>query len=246
MLNDQPPVAICELSQTQVRPIHESIDFLGDKSYDPNGYDILEYQWNLVERPQGASNDFSRGAASYDNMYGFVPDMAGQYVAELKVMNDRCVVSDPCQVTFDARPNENLWVEMFWSRPGDDMDLHLIRNHGYPESSDDCYYGNCIDDEWHDLEWGSPATAADDPFLDLDDIENVGPENINIEAPANGVYTVTVHDFPGSVVQGSNDVTVRIYLNGEMLYNETKAISGEDSFTDFAMIRWPQASVEAL
>ena len=64
------------------------------------------------------------------------------------------------------------------------MDLHLIRNNGEYESEDDCYYGNCVPDAgFSTLDWGTPNDSIDDPNLDLDDIENVGPENINIAEP---------------------------------------------------------------
>ena len=246
MLNDQPPVAICEMSNTTVRPIHEAIDFYGEQSYDPNGYDLVGYEWTLIKRPDGASNTFSENERRYHNIYGFVPDMAGEYVAELRVMNDRCVISDPCQATITARPNENLWVEMFWSHSGDDMDLHLVRNNGDYESDEDCYFGNCIGDEWHELDWGTYGSIQDDPFLDLDDIEGTGPENINIEQPANGRYLVAVHDYPGSEYNRSNDVTIRIHLNGELVYNQTKSIQGEDSYTEFATIQWPEGTVQPI
>ena len=118
MLNDQPPIAVCDVSNTTVRPIHEAVDFYGDQSHDPNGYTLTGYEWTLIKRPDGASNSFRESSRSNQNIYGFVPDMAGEYTAELRVINDRCVVSDPCQATINARPNENLWVEMFWSHSG--------------------------------------------------------------------------------------------------------------------------------
>ena len=167
-------------------------------------------------------------------------------VIKISKENDRCMVSEPCTVSVNAVPNENLWVEMHWEHSGDDMDLHLLRNNGAYESEDDCYYGNCIPDMYGSiLSWGEEGTL-DDPRLDLDDIEGTGPENVNIEEPASGLYTVVVHDFPSSVYQGENKVTVRIHLDGEVVYEGTKSISGEDSYVPFAMIEWPSKLVQPI
>ena len=35
-----------------------------------------------------------------------------------------------------------------------------------------------------------------------------------------------------------NDVTVRVYIGGVMEYEETKPISGEDTYTLFATVEW--------
>jgi hypothetical protein len=59
------------------------------------------------------------------------------------------------------------------------------------------------------LDWGGPGTA-DDPHLDIDDTNGFGPENTNIDEPANGTYRVGVHAF-----SGSGNVTVRIYCGGD-------------------------------
>ena len=74
----------------------------------------------------------------------------------------------------------------------------------------------------------------DDPSLDLDDIPGVGPENINIFEPESGVFTVYVHDYPGSVRHEANNVHVRIFLSGALAWEGSKSISGEDDFVPFA------------
>jgi hypothetical protein len=243
LINDEPPIAICDVSNILIEPIHEMVDFYGDESYDPNNYEIKEYNWTLIKRPDGSGNSLQDYSQNVKNIYGFAADLAGDYTVELKVMNDRCLVSEPCLVTVTALPKENLWIEMYWSRSGDDMDLHLLQNNGSIESENDCYYGNCIVDDYSGLNWGNQNQTLDDPHLDLDDIDNIGPENINIEQPANGIYTVMVHDYPGSVYEGANEVTVRIYQNREIVYDVTKEIVGEDSYTKFAEIIWPEGII---
>ena len=135
---------------------------------------------------------------------------------------------------------------MFWQFPGDDMDLHLVQNNASYLSDGDCYYGNCVTyDGTSTLNWGGPS-SEDDPHLDLDDIDGVGPENINIQSPAAAEYRVVVHDYPGSERWAANEVTVRIYLGSEMVYEERKSIEGEDVFVPFAIVNWPSGEVTPL
>jgi hypothetical protein len=237
------PIAVCSSSDNNVPPIRSSVDFFGDQSYDPNDLDLVGYYWKLVERPQGSSVLVGEHNA---NNYDFVPDIAGRYVMELVVVNEACIQSDPCQVELEAVPDADFWVEMFWQFPDDDMDLHLIQNDSPYLSDGDCYYGNCVSfDDWSALDWGGPGTE-DDPNLDLDDISGVGPENINIQSPAEGSYRVVVHDYPGSERWDANEVTVRIHISGEIVYEETKRIEGEDQYVPFAEINWPGGSVNPL
>ena len=83
---------------------------------------------------------------------------------------------------------------------------------------------------------------TDNPVLDLDDTENTGPENINIESPSSDVFYVDVHDFGNSsvstVFRGDNDVTVKVYVRGLLVYDVTKVMSGQDKWKDFAKIDW--------
>lgn len=238
---DKHPIAICSASQEETSPISGSVDFIGHESHDPNGYPLVSYKWSIIEKPEGSSATLGAGIA---DRTGFRPDLAGQYTMQLIVENDRCLESEPCTVSINAVPSENLWIEMHWEHAGDDMDLHLVRNNGEYESQSDCYYGNCIPDEYGSiLSWGDEGA---NPRLDLDNIEGTGPENINIEEPAQGLYTVVVHDFPSSVYDGENQVTIRIHLDGEIVFDETRAISGEDSYVPFAMIEWPSKLVQRI
>ncbi|MDP6933452.1 MAG: hypothetical protein QGG40_11080 [Myxococcota bacterium] len=237
------PIAVCEVSPNPVAPPFESAAWVGVDSYDPNDEAITDYEWTLLTIPSGSTATMPSGGA---NRTGFVPDLAGDYVGQLVVTNESGVQSDPCEATLESIPAEDLWVEMYWETDGDDMDLHLLAPGGSIESNSDCYFMNCVDYGWGTLDWGTSGDSTDDPTLDLDDITGTGPENINIESPEEDVYTVVVHDYPGSSYTPDNDVTINVYLNGSMVWTDTRAISGEDTYTVFAEIDWGAGTVTSM
>jgi len=231
------PVAVCSVSQSEVEPL-STVAWLGDGSYDGSGGTLVDWEWTLISIPAGSATTMPPGGA---NRSGFMPDLAGEYVGQLIVTNDAGMQSAPCRVDLLAAPDEDLWIEMYWTHSGDDMDLHLIAPGGIYEdgtnwnNDTDCHWRNCT---WDSVNWGSQSSTDDDPSLDLDDITGTGPENINIKSPINGTYTIAVHDYPGSDYSGGNPVTVSVYLNGVMEWSTVKTISGEDTVTYFAEIAW--------
>ena len=245
-VNENAPVADCSVAPNPVTPPFTAATWDGSGSYDPNGEELVMYYWELVQKPEGSSATLPY--ASGITISDFYADMAGDYIGQLTVTNVSGL-TDTCQVTLEAVPSQNLWVEMFWQYPDEDMDLHLLAPGGTLETDTDCYYSNCKVGSWFPLDWGQQGSTADDPVLDLDDIPGTGPENINIESPErNGEYTVIVHDYQGSTddVMGANEVTVNIYLSGTLIWSDTKSISGENSYTAFAKINWANQSVTGL
>ena len=240
--DDTRPVAVCSVDPAQIQPnSNTSATWYGADSYDPNGAAITSYSWSLVSKPLGsrALMPFSVGA----NRPGFYPDLAGDYTARLIVINEFGAPSEPCEVTLEAVPGQGLWVQMSWTYSGDDMDLHMTYNNGSYTSTNDCYYGNCTGGG---PDWGAVGVTGDNPSLDQDDIPGTGPENITMQSPSNATYRVVVHDYPGSIYQGANDVTVVIFLGGVQVWSDTRAISGEDTYTPFAEITYPGGVVTPL
>ena len=232
------PVAVCSVDPNEILAIHESADWIGNSSYDPDG-SIASYSWILYSAPAGATSTMPGGTA---NRRGFTPDVAGEYVGELTVTDNDGLVSEPCYTTLVATAGDGLWVETFWTYSGDDMDLHLLDDGGILTTSSDCYFANCT---WGGLNWGSSG-AADDPILDLDDIPGTGPENINIDSPSRGTYTVYVHDYPGSSYIGRNDVTVNVYLAGRLVWTDTRNINSEGCYEPFVEVTVPGGATTSL
>jgi hypothetical protein len=240
--DSEKPIAVCNSNRFQVAPLRESADLFGSDSYDPNGLDLIDYRWRLVERPSGSGSTM---LDENSDLRTFTPDLAGDYKFELVVTNEECVQSDPCELSLQATPLEDVWIELSWAESGDDLDLHLLRNGGPFESELDCYYGNCVSD-LGDLDWGQRGLLDDNPKLDLDDIDGVGPENINIQEPTSGEYTIVVHDYPGSEYYSDNIALVRVHLAGDLVFERSIVVTGEDTQTEVAKILWPSLEVQSL
>ena len=234
------PVAVCSVDPGEVLAIHESADWVGNSSYDTDGGSIVSYSWTLYSAPAGATATMPGGTA---NRRGFTPDVAGEYVGELIVTDNDGLVSEPCYATLNATAGDGLWVEMFWTNSGDDMDLHLLDDGGVLATDSDCYYANCT---WGGLDWGVRGNTSDNPILDLDDIPGTGPENVNISSPDRGTYTVYVHDYPGSAYIGRNDVTVNVYFASRLVWTDTRNINSEGCYEPFVEVTSPGGTATSL
>ncbi len=233
------PQAVVDCPATTDPPGFVSLD--GRDSTDPEGHLPLTYRWRLVGVPtdstgQSTSSGYltSPGAAVTD----LFTDAVGDYQVELVVENAIGLVSAPARCTIEAIPDEDLAVELTWNTARADLDLHLARNDATLFSgADDVSYCNKRPG------WGVSGTA-DDPELELDDRAGLGPENINLPAPADSAYTARVHYFDD---KGDNIVTatVRVYIEGVQAFEASRNLSRNEVW-DVARIAWPAKTVGAL
>jgi hypothetical protein len=91
-----------------------------------------------------------------------------------------------------------LTIKISWDQDLCDVDSHLIAPGGsFFDCELDCHFGNPAPD------WGIQGDWADDPFLDVDDIDGFGPEHINISEPTSGdTYRFVVHYYLDSYDDG--------------------------------------------
>jgi len=145
-----------------------------------------------------------------------------------------------------APPPEELGlrVKISWNSDDTDVDSHLLMPGGAIfDCHSDCYFGNPAPD------WGVTGDWLDDPFLDVDDVDGYGPENINISEPMAGTYTFIVHYFADSHegFPQSSATTVELYSYNQLLatFGPTTLQSTNDTWDVFT-VDWPSKTVTTL
>ena len=235
----------------------------------------VEYRWDIIDAPPGSSSTpkESLGADPQQPNEGAQPDkldtptarffvdVVGTYTLQLFVKDnlDQEAPSENCPepvatVTIIAESDEDIHVEMSWHTPGDmnesdttgsDVDLHMLHPRGQRWSTQlDCYYANPNPD------WGTIGNPSDNPALELDDINGVGPENITLDNPEDtdalgapykiGVDYYREESLSSFTGYGSSFVTVRIYLGGALAWQNDmpKEMARTHDFWEVAQIIW--------
>jgi hypothetical protein len=210
--NDCPTAVVTE-NELIVRPL-DVVSLDGSNSTDPDGPEgrPVEYEWIVVERPDGSTAEpverltnplrpAEGGPADLVTTPGavFFVDLAGTYVIDL-VVTDSGGVSAPsatcmqpeARITVNANPDEDIHLQLVWDTPGDpdqtdsdgsDVDLHFL----HPLGPDWFRGGGTYDCYFGNPtpDWGQVGRPEDNPSLDIDDTNGSGPENINLDSPEN-------------------------------------------------------------
>jgi hypothetical protein len=225
----------------QTQPL-QVVQLDASQSYDPDGLEIVQVEWTLISAPAGSTSELSSSTAPRPELF---VDLAGEYVFELTVMNEKGVWdSTPDKVRIEATPLDGFYVELSWdSTP--DLDIHLLRSGSALFSQGDCSYCNMSPN------WGVAGTA-DNPSLDWDAIDGFGPETITIDAPAADTYTVGVHyygegGFP-SCTGGCAPATatVNIYISGVLAASFQQNFGQQGQIWQVASIDWPSGQVTEI
>ena len=179
----RPPIAIAGPSLRMIKG--DSVTLTGLDSYDPDDSSpFLSYRWVLSETVDGAAVVFEGAETGQPT---FSADLVGTYVATLEVTDDDQLISENYAATLiEVRPYENLTIEATWDVQGVDVDLHLIAPDGTYYGPGDCFFGNPTPD------WGEVGNAFDDPVLLSDDEGTEKREQVELQYPEEGMYSVYV------------------------------------------------------
>lgn len=130
----------------------------------------------------------------------------------------------------------DLHIRLTWNTDKTDVDLHLLGPGGQIWTCDgDCFWSN------PQPNFGDPNDFRDDPFLDVDDVDGFGPENINLETPKPGTYRVLVHYW--SPHDGQNpDAKIEIFERGNLVATYgPQYLSQVNDVWEVVDITWPGA-----
>ena len=205
--------------------------------FDDDGW-IIDYSWTLVTRPEDSHAILE---ASEESANIFL-DLAGHYqIINTITDNEDMESCEPIILDIEVIPIDSIHVQLVWTLPcfetsdcEADVDLHMLYSDDYQWTSTpyDCFYANMTPN------WSNPNSNADDPSLDIDNLVGDGPENINLDSPEqNHKYEVGVHYYSdhGS---GPGQITVRIYLNGQLEYVYENHPLSDQQFWHVASILW--------
>ncbi len=182
----------------------------------------------------------------------YAPRLAGLDLGHFVVRNDSPEPVARLELQAQGLPPDlqdvDLHVQLEWSADDCDVDLHLLRPDAPLFDCDgDCFYQNPAPD------WGAAGDFEDDPFLDVDNVEGLGPENINLQRPQPGVYRVVVHYYldhfdgdEGPTGSTATDATVRIFVRGQLAHEATAALDHTDRTWDVADVDWPAGDIRPL
>lgn len=244
-----------------VRPL-DNVLLTGEESVpgSSDGY-ITQYLWEIIEKPMESSVTLTTPDAmttefAFDSAGGSVNgiDVAGTFVVKLTVWDNLLAQSsNEATVTINSVPSDNFHIQLSWDVDANDMDLHMKRgNANYCSSDESCYYVNCKTTSSLGPDWDNDGTSqsAGDPVLDIDDLCGYGPENINIENPGDGEYTIAVHFYGNTGCNGpaqqSTTATLKIFVNGGLEAQYDRVMGSDDDFWEVATVQWSNGAATVL
>jgi hypothetical protein len=257
------PVAVILCAEEQEVIPQTVLHLSGNQSYADNG-PITQFQWS-VEQPSGSQSNFVP-SSSFPNPT-FAVNVAGTYVFQLDVFDQQGMKSCiPARHEVLVIPDQAIHMELLWHTPADpdetdegpeagsDLDLHFL----HPFASGPDLDGDGTPDGWFDTlfdcfwfnnqpDWGSSDPQIhDNPSLDRDDTDGVGPEIINLGIPEPGkTYRLGVH-YWNDHGYGPSYATIRVYVYASLVFEATDVMLVRKDMWEVCTIDWPSGTVTAV
>ena len=132
---------------------------------------------------------------------------------------------DQCDTTVSML-GHGLRIELSWNTQNTDVDLHGLGDASSRWfSSQDCYYANRRPD--------SALPTASRRWLDTDDTDGEGPENIRVDSPVTDhEYQVGVHFYSSHGQHSPTHATVVIYCGEQRMGTYERDLTGDRSGPD--------------
>lgn len=193
--------------------------------------------------PRFSSGDSDRIVAEGEEV-PFTAVIVGEYALRVRAI-DAFGRAAECESTV-AMVSHGLRVELSWDTDGTDVDLHLISTRA-PRWFDaaDCYFAA----RQPDVSLADPSRRR---WLDTDDVDGHGPENIRVDAPdPEQTYRIGVHYYSSHGHRQRTTPTVLVYC-GEVLRGRfSRPLRGDhdsqqNDFWQVASVRFSNAQECAI
>lgn len=209
----------------------------------------VRVRWSVTRSPQARiyrfadvfRNEDSDAVVAVGPATPFTSVIVGDYVVEAQA-RDSEGRSARCEVPV-AMVGHGLRVELSWNTSNTDVDLHMAttpaasQDHPRYFNPQDCYYANRTPDG---AQQEGPAR-----WLDTDDTDGEGPENIRVDVPdATLDYHVGVHFYSSHGSSDDSTAIVVIYCGEQRVARYEHSLDGhrgspmENDFWSVADVRF--------
>ncbi len=260
------PVAFAQAKEgTAVIP-NTMLHLKGSASYAAIG-SLKKWSWT-VKQPSGSNQVFVPGPSFPDPT--FTTNAAGDYEFCLEVFDDEGRKScHPSCVTVSVVVEASIHVELLWKTPADpdetdtgpaagaNMDLHFAHPKAYGPDRDcdnvpDPWFSVPFDVFWFNPKpkWHANPKAPTAAWLDVDDTDGAGPENIVLDDPQGQVskpmaYDIGVHYRNDHGFQTSY-ATVNVYILGVLALQISKVKMNVLDMWHVGRINWPNTMAQGV
>jgi len=112
------------------------------------------------------------------------------------------------EVTREDCTHADIQLTLNWDDIGIDYELYLIKPGGsLNDDATDCTWTSCVGCR---PDWGVAGDPSDDPFKDVDDTGQFGPENIYLAKPETGTCTLIVEHWGGGAAESGGELVLNV------------------------------------